>query len=61
MYTQYSGNEKKIEIKVTIWLYKLSVFANIGTRGSILNWTNAANSIVLIDFLIDTKEIAGTR
>jgi len=52
---------KKIEIKVIIWLYKLSVFANIGTRSSILNRTNAANSIVLVDFLIDTKGIAGTR
>jgi hypothetical protein len=39
----------------------MSVFANIGVRGSILNWTNAANSIVLVDFLIDMKGNAGTR
>ena len=42
-------------------VYKVSVLANIGTCGRILNWTDAAKSVVLVDFLIDTKGNAGTH
>jgi hypothetical protein len=47
---------KNFEIKVTYWMcIKISVFINISKRGRILNGTNAANSSVLFDLLIDKK------